>query len=515
MVTQARQKSGKAKPAGADEVIRQVMAERHTRSSHTLTGRKLRESEDKFRTIFMDSPYGLTLSTFSEGRLLDVNPSFSNLMGYSMDELIGKTTRELGLWSDNADRAKMVSMFKKAGFSSQEVILLNKNRQKLNCVISAKRTLLLDNTECLLSVVEDITERKKAEQTLRENERKFKEFFRNSQDLCYMLSAEGKILDVNRHALEVLGYKHSDLIGKPFGVVYAPESLPRFKQLFSLWLKTGVIRNEEMTILTSKGQKRKVLVNVGAVRDDEGKILYSSTVHTDITNRIYMEQDLKNSQIELRNLAMRLELARENEKKIISREIHDELGQLMTGLKMDIAWVNGRLSAEQQLLKNKTQSMLELVDEGIRSVKRITTQLRPRILDEMGLGAAVEWQVERFEKQSGIKCKTSFRPADIDVAMEISIVMFRVLQEALTNVARHSEATAVAVNLKAVDHKLVLQVKDNGVGITPAQLSNQHSSGLTGIRERMLAIGGDLHVRSFKGRGTTLIARVTQGQTGD
>jgi len=382
MVRQAGQKSGRAKPAGSDKVIRQVMAERHTRSSHKLTERKLRESEDKFRTIFMDSPYGLTLSTLSEGRLLDVNPSFANLLGYSIDELTGKTTKEVGIWADKADRAKLLSMFKKSGHASREIILRRKSGEKVSCIISARTTLLLDNTEYLICVVQDITDRKQ------------------------------------------------------------------------------------------------------------------------------MEQDLIKSQLDLRNLAMSLEMARENEKKIISREIHDELGQLMTGLKMDIAWVNGRLDAEQKLLKNKTQSMLEMVDEGIRSVKRITTQLRPRILDEMGLAAAVEWQTERFEKQSGIKCKTSFSPSDIEIAMEISIVMFRVLQEALTNVARHSKATAVAISLKAADRRLVLQVKDNGVGITQAQLSNQQSSGLTGARERLLAIGGDLQVKGLKGRGTALIASV-------
>jgi PAS domain S-box-containing protein len=389
MVRQTGQKSGRAKPAGSDEVIRQVMAERHTRSSRKLSEKKLRESEDKFRTVFMDSPYGLTLSTLSEGRLLDVNPSFANLSGYSIDELTGKTTKEVGLWTDKADRAKLLSMFKKSGQASMEVILRRKSGEQISCIISARTTLLLDNTECLICVVQDITERKQ------------------------------------------------------------------------------------------------------------------------------IEMDLIKSQLDLRNLAMSLEMARENEKKIISREIHDELGQLMTGLKMDIAWVSGRLGTEQKMLKNKTQSMLEMVDEAIRSVKRITTQLRPRILDEMGLAAAVEWQAERFEKQSGIKCKTSFWPADIDVAMEISIVMFRVLQEALTNVARHSHATAAAINLKAVDRRLVLQVKDNGVGITPARLNNQHSNGLMGIRERLLAIGGDLQVKGLKGRGTALTASVTlAGQGG-
>jgi len=213
----------------------------------------------------------------------------------------------------------------------------------------------------------------------------------------------------------------------------------------------------------------------------------------------------KRAEEDLRNLSEHLQTVREEERTGIAREIHDELGQALTVLKMGLSWMKDKLSCDQQQLVDRTESMLGLTDTTIQSVKKICTELRPGLLDDLGLAAAIEWQAGEFENRTGIKCNVKMDPEDITLDRDPSTAIFRIFQEALTNVARHANATEVEASLMERNGALELRVKDNGRGITKEQIQKPRSFGLLGIRERIHNLGGRFQIKGAKNKGTTLM----------
>ena len=192
----------------------------------------------------------------------------------------------------------------------------------------------------------------------------------------------------------------------------------------------------------------------------------------------------------------------------IAREIHDELGEGLTVLKLDLSWLRKRLPDDQFSLRAKADSMSQLIDRTIQTVKKISTNLRPGLLDDLGLAAAIEWQAEDFQKRTGIKCKVKIDPVDINFDRDRNTAIFRICQETLTNVARHAHATEVNVSLRQRDSQIELNVRDNGRGITEEELTNSKSFGLIGIRERVKIFGGKNIMKGIPGKGTTLTVRI-------
>lgn len=225
---------------------------------------------------------------------------------------------------------------------------------------------------------------------------------------------------------------------------------------------------------------------------------------TDITDRKEAEERLNTSREQLRSLSAHLESIREEERRNIAREIHDELGQIMTALKIDLSWLTKRLPNGHELLLEKTKSIDDLVDVAIQTVKRISAELRPAILDDLGITAALEWQASEFEKLTEIKCTFSSNPKNIILDQDRSTAIFRIFQEALTNVVRHANATKVKANLIKETTRIVLYVIDNGKGIKKKQISDVKSLGLIGMRERAYLWGGEVTIRSARGKGTTV-----------
>jgi PAS domain S-box-containing protein len=226
----------------------------------------------------------------------------------------------------------------------------------------------------------------------------------------------------------------------------------------------------------------------------------------DITEQNKADEALKASRDQLRTLAVKLDVIREEERRHIAREIHDQLGQILTGLKMNISWFSGKIAAEDEL-KKKTEYMIDLVDMAIQSVRKIATDLRPGVLDELGLEAAIEWQAQEFERQFGISCQLNIKKNVLPANQEFSTAAFRVFQEALTNIARHAEASLVQVHLAVEHNSLYLHIEDNGKGITEEQLHDRKSIGLMGMNERALQYGGEVVVSRAESSGTKVLAR--------
>jgi signal transduction histidine kinase len=249
----------------------------------------------------------------------------------------------------------------------------------------------------------------------------------------------------------------------------------------------------------------------GAFAPDDVRLLQSlaSQVAVAIENARLFEQVRAGGE-QLRELAGYLQTAREDERTAIAREIHDELGQALTALKIDLAWLAKRLFDEQDELKDKATGMSQLIDDTIQIVRRMSTEMRPGLLDDLGLAAAVEWQAQEFSERMGMACELHLDEDDLLLDRDPATALFRILQEALTNVARHAQASQVRVDLEGRADEVVLVVQDNGVGITPEQIADRHSLGLIGMRERARFWGGQVTFEGAAGRGTAVTARMPQ-----
>jgi signal transduction histidine kinase len=231
----------------------------------------------------------------------------------------------------------------------------------------------------------------------------------------------------------------------------------------------------------------------------------------EIAERRRVEEHLRKSEENLRALAAHLQSVREEEWTRIAREIHDELGQSLTGLKMDLIWVANRLPGDQRVLSEKAKSMSGLIDDTIQSVRKIASRLRPEVLDQLGLTAAIGWHAADFRKRTGIRCKLVLPSDTLMLDRERSTAAFRIFQELLTNVARHADATRIDVALRVDSGALVLTVEDNGKGIAESAIHDPKSLGLLGMRERVLPFGGAIEVAGVQGKGTKVRVSISLG----
>jgi signal transduction histidine kinase len=231
----------------------------------------------------------------------------------------------------------------------------------------------------------------------------------------------------------------------------------------------------------------------------------NAALHKEIAEHKLTEQRLRESQENLRALAARLQSVREEEQIRIAREVHDGLGQQLTGLKMDLTWLVGKLQADQEPLVKKIGSMFLLIDETIHSVRKIASGLRPELLDEAGLAAAIGWHAKDFQQRTGIRCLVDVPPDSDGLDPERSTALFRIFQEVLTNVARHANATRVDVSMRCDEARFTLEVQDNGKGIAAATIHDPRSLGLLGMRERVLPFAGHIEISGSRGKGTRVV----------
>jgi len=349
---------------------------------------------------------------------------------------------------------------------------------------------------------QDITERKLTEEALRIRDKAIA----SSLNAIVIADLDGNLTYVNRSFLDLWGYKDErEVLGRPSVSFWESEKKARDVA------RTSLTRGSWASELVAKRKDGSTFIaqlSANLVLDEYGKPICKMASFMDITERKKAEEEIKSSQSQLRNLTAHLQSIREEERTLIAREMHDELGQALTALKMDISWLDNRLPKDQRSLLEKTKAMSELTDATLQTVKKISTELRPGLLDDVGLPAAIEWQGEEFQNRTGIKCEVTIDHEDIILDRDRSTAIFRVFQETLTNVARHAKATRIKVSLKEKVGKLELKVKDNGKGITEEQISDPKSFGLIGIKERAHYLGGKVVIKGLQDKGTTVTIRI-------
>lgn len=324
----------------------------------------------------------------------------------------------------------------------------------------------------------------------------------------------GILIDVNDKYCEFFGYSRDELIGRSAIDLGLYAIATERNQLIKEIDRNGTVQNYETLFRTKSGGLRNALLSMGIIDVVGESILVSMIV--DVTDRQKAlealersEEQYRKSSEQLRALAARLQSVREDEQTRIAREIHDELGQALTGLKMDLAWVERKANeGATGVAMEKLRGMHNLIDETIRMVRRISSELRPGALDDLGLVAALEWQLSEFSERTGIQSEFHSERDDYDLDRERATALFRIFQESLTNIARHSSATRFQVRIRPENRALVLEVRDNGRGITPAEITQTNSLGLLGMRERAFVFNGSVDITGTPGSGTTLTVRI-------
>jgi PAS domain S-box-containing protein len=490
--------------------------------------RRLRRIERWFSTT-LGSIGDAVIVTDTEGRITVMNPMAETLTGWKSTEGAGRSLADVYQAVDAETRAKIESLVPEAlregvvaGATNRAVLI---SRSGLETPIDDSAAPIRDQAGNITGVVltfRDVSERQRSEQALQESEERFRLLVEGVQDYAiFMLDPAGCVTSWNAGAERLLGYRAGEIIGQHGSRFFTVSDVKRGKPERSLELAEARDRVEEEGWRVRKdGSRFQANVVTTAIRDEPGRLVGFVTITRDTTERKQAEKQLRDSREQLRALAAYLQSVREEERTRIAREVHDELGQALTGMKMDLAWLEKKLadatgSSSLRPLKEKMKTMPERVDAIISTVRKIATDLRPGVLDDLGLEAAIEWQIQDFQKRTGIKCDFNSNLKDVPLDQERATAVFRIFQETLTNIVRHANATRVSISLKVSGGKLVLEVQDNGRGLTGRELHGAKSLGLLGMRERAMMIDGEVNIIGRRGKGTTVGLRIPLAGTSD
>jgi PAS domain S-box-containing protein len=433
--------------------------------------------------------------TDQAGNFIEANPSMCDLVGYSRQELLGTHVARL------IDPEQLKTDPFRLDRNAAGLPELRERRMvhKNGTIIEVEANVKLAPDGRLLAILRNVTERKRiVQQMLRE--KAMSDSIINSLPGVFLLREyQGKNLRWNKQFEEISGYSATEIPDLDVYSFYEEDEQVNVRQRVQNMLATGR-SSAEVRIVKKNGDRLPFLLTAIIIKL-EGKTCVM-VMGFDISERKKAEEELSLANEQLRHLSAHLQNIREEERKSIALEIHDELGQQLTALKIDLAWMMKRCSGDQLL--DRLSGMDSLIDHTIDTVRRISSELRPSILDDLGLAEALDWQSAEFEKRFLILSRFLCRVPDVGIDAAIVTGLFRIYQESLTNVARHAEASSVSGSLKLVEGDLVLEVADDGKGFDTQATGKKGGFGLLGMKERTAMMGGTCSVSSSPGAGTTI-----------
>lgn len=343
-----------------------------------------------------------------------------------------------------------------------------------------------------------------AEKALQESEERFRRLSEAAFE-GIVITDRGVVIDANRQLARMLRCELDELIGSHAMDFVAPES----RDLVQGHMRAGSESRYEHRVIRKDGTFFPVEVR-GKTIPYQGKTV-RVTVIRDIQRQKDRERDRIKSEQQLRDLAARLVEIREEERGTMAREIHDVLGQSLSALRIDLAWIKDGLSPASPEIRERIREMVANLDMTLDTMRELSTRLRPSVLDDLGLAAAVEWQVSEFGRRTGIRCDLSLGEDGVEIDRSRDIAIFRILQESLTNVSRHADADRVRVRLTREQGDLILEVEDNGNGAEIEELSGHQALGILGMRERARGLGGVVAIHAGESGGTVVTLKVPAG----
>jgi len=365
-------------------------------------------------------------------------------------------------------------------------------------LINKKRTALFRELEKIEIQVE------KAKKELLKNKETFKDLYEESPLPYQSLDKNGYIIAVNKAWLDELGYSHREVTGKLFGDLLGPSYRDKFKKDFNRFKAADEIRGVEFELVKKDETRIIVSFNGKIAYDEEGNFIQTHCIFENITKRKQMEDEITKSREDLKRLTAHIQSIREEERAFISGEIHDEIGQALAALRMDLYRLEKKIPKDQKELTDIVQPMKEVLDKTFLTTREIYASLSPTLLEHFTISEVIEDHMSKFQVRTGIKSEIDIEAKEIKLEKDRSIALFRIFQEALNNVERHVKATKIIVRLTEKRNKLELIVKDNGKGITDEKVNDPKSYGLMGMNERTGFLGGKLSIKGVPGKGTTV-----------
>jgi PAS domain S-box-containing protein len=479
---------------------------------------KLAERRMRELVAIVESSDDAIIGKTLEGILTSWNKGAERLFGYPAEEMIGQPVSRL-IPKDRLEEETQILARLRRGERVDHFETVRSRKDGTLVDVSVRISPTLDETSHVVGaskIARDISERKKTEQGLRESHERFQRVIDSAMDAIISIDDSQRVVLFNAAAERMFGCSSADALGQPLDRFIPERFRAAHRAHVTAFGATGVTSRTmselgKLVALRADGREFPIEAAISQTEVSGAKLF--TVILRDITERRVAEEALSRSEGQLRALAARLQRAQEEEAIRIARELHDQLGRCLTTLKIDITlteqMVSRQLTAETiRSIHEKTQMMQGAIDEMVHVVRKISTELRPGILDDLGLPAAIEWQAKDFQKRSGVSCVLDVTEEDLDLSREQATAVFRIFQEILTNVARHSKAKKLWVHLDLQDGMVVLEVEDNGIGIAPATLGQSKALGLLGMRERAAMFGGHVEIAGIPGKGTTVIVRM-------
>ena len=438
------------------------------------------------------------------GKFIRWNQQFEEMTGYSGEEIARMHPAEFFADDEKEYITERIKGVFEKGVNDAEADLLHKDGTRVPHYFRAVR-VEYDGQSCLLGYGIDMREKKKAEAELKRSEQKYRLLFHSNPLAMWMLRLPGyDMIEANESALIQYGYTREEFLQLNATMLRPEEDRERFKEYTNTNFRgihyAGIWRHQK---------KDQTIIYVNIVTHDtwyQGKPV-RLILANEVTEQYLAEERLKESYSSIKRLTEHLNAVREQERLHMAREIHDELGQLLTVMKMDVSWLNRKLEQPPGPIQDKLNDLLKMLDNTVKTVRRISSELRPSLIDDLGLVAAMEWHIEEFSKRSGIDCVTDFPKTEMLIPDSIKISIYRILQESLTNVGRHSQAKNVHIRLQNAGNQLILKIEDNGVGFDESKRKKK-TLGLIGARERAESQGGTYRIESMPGQGTTVTVEI-------
>jgi PAS domain S-box-containing protein len=472
------------------------------------TEEALRISEEKFSKAFRSSPSIVSICTLKNGVFLDVNESFERYTGFTRDELIGRSALDAGLWVNLSEIEAITTEVTNRGYARDQEVQFRVKTGEVAIIQISAELLELQGEKCLLTVGQDITERKRAEAAPHKAEEQFSAILKHSPNLIFLKDVEGRYLLINKEYRKTFKFTQDQIIGRKDIEVFPPDQAAQFCEA-DLHVRQARAPLEFEEVVLQEDGPHTSIVQKFPLFDVEGEIYAICGFVTDITERKRAAEDL-------RRISGQLLRSQDDERRRIAQELHDSTGQNLVAL----ATMIGQLSHPGRLDQRKSRRLLSeskaLADQCIREVRTLSYSLYPAVLDGIGLVGAIRDYVRGFSKRSGIHVDLDLSASLERMGRDIELALLRVVQEGLTNIQRHSGSQKATIRIER-NSALALEISDCGCGIVAKQKEKtgtrlEFGVGIPSMQERVRLIGGQLRIDSSS-NGTTLLVTIPLGET--
>ena len=471
----------------------------------------LRESEEQFRLVFRTSPDAISITRISDGLIVDVNQGFTNITSLKREEVVGKTQEEINIWLNIEDRKNFSEELEQKGFvENMEIQFKLKNAKRIVTLVSAS-PISINGEACMISIAKSIDKIKQVEKELIVAKNVAELYLNISAEIILTLNVNGIITMLNESGHKLLGYEDKELLGKNWFDICIQKSMTgELMKVFANLLnqESRSVETYENEIVTKKGKSKIISWHNSIVKDEFGNVVGTISSGKDITRQKQADKTLKKSEQQLKDLANYMNLKHEAEKTQIAKDIHDGIGQMLTGLKMDMHLISRKVQQSEKIIKSKLDSNIKFIDISLKEVQKLAIQLRPKMLDDLGLIETIMSEAVGFQSKTDIVCKVKFIPEEFTVDYYRSSTIYRILMELLTNTYRYANATKIKIKLEKRSDKYVFTFIDNGIGITENQINDKKSFGIFSIKQRVNRWNGEFSIKGIPDKETTAIISI-------